>query len=103
MNDTSTSIDQGRWERLPAWMRPRDREQRGAGSLRLAETTIMILFALLLAVATINDVVRQTHVNNRLNADQHTWRTITGHSYHNLSVEQDIKGYSTREIVCGNT
>ncbi|HEX4838327.1 MAG TPA: hypothetical protein VFV03_07390 [Solirubrobacteraceae bacterium] len=72
------------------------------GSLRLAETTILVLVGVLLAVATVNDVVRQTHVNHRLVADLGTWRTITGHDYRNLKVEQDLKGHTTRDTVCGN-
>jgi hypothetical protein len=72
------------------------------GSLRLAETTIMILLAIFLAIATVNDVLQQTHVNHRLVVDLHTWRTATGHDYRNLSVERDLKGHTTRDTVCGN-
>jgi hypothetical protein len=61
-----------RGAQLPEWARPRDEERRGLGSLRLAETTILILFGVLLAVATVNDVAQQTHVNHRLIADLHT-------------------------------
>jgi hypothetical protein len=88
--------------RLPEWAQPRDHEQRGLGSLRLAETTILILVGVLLAIATINDVVQQTHVNHRLVADLRTWRVVTGHAYHNLTIEQDAKGHTTRDTVCGN-
>jgi hypothetical protein len=88
--------------RLPQWARPRDSERPGLGSLRLAETTILILVALLLAVATVNDLVQQTHVNHRLVADLRTWRLATGHNYHNLSIQQDVKGHTTRDTVCGN-
>jgi hypothetical protein len=71
---------------------------------RLIETTILGLIGVLLAVATVNDVVRQTHTSQRLTADLNTWRTYTGHAYHNLAIEQDLKGTgSTREVVCGNT
>jgi hypothetical protein len=63
-----------------------------------------VLVGVLLAVATINDVVRQTHVNHRLIADLSTWRAYTGHRYHNLSIEQELFGRaSQREVVCGNT
>ena len=62
-----------------------------------------MLAGLLLAIATINDVGRQTGVNRRLVADLRTWRAYTGHDYHNLAIEQDIYGHSTREVVCGNT
>jgi hypothetical protein len=87
---------------IPEWARPREEEQRGLGSLRLAETTILILFGVLLAVATVNDVAQQTHVNRRLIADLHTWRVATGRDYHNLIVSQDLQGHTTRDTVCGN-
>jgi hypothetical protein len=89
---------------LPAWMRPRTIELPGSGRTRLIETTLLVLVGILLAVATVNDVVRQTHVNHRLIADLRTWRTYTGHPYHNLSIEQELLGKSSqREVVCGNT
>ncbi len=73
-------------------------------SRRLIETTVLGLVGVLLAVATVNDVVRQTHVNRRLVVDLATWRAYTGHDYRNLSIEQDLKNPgSTREVVCGNT
>jgi hypothetical protein len=71
--------------------------------VRLIETTLLVLAGLLLAIATVNDVVRQTHVNHRLVADLRTWRAYTGHDYHNVSPEQDIYGHTTRDFVCGNT
>ena len=72
--------------------------------MRLVETTLLVLAGLLLAIATVNDVVRQTHVNQRLIADLRTWRTYTGHDYHNLSISQTLLGEtSQREVVCGNT
>jgi hypothetical protein len=98
----TAAADEARWRWLPEWARPRAEERRGLGSLRLAETTLLILFALLLAVATVDDVVQQTHVNHRLVADLATWRARTGHDYHNIGVEQDIKEHSTRDTVCGN-
>jgi hypothetical protein len=72
-------------------------------SRRLIETTLLALLGVLLAVATVHDVERQTHVNQRLIVDLATWRALTGHAYHNLSVEQDRSGRTTREVVCGNT
>ncbi len=92
----------GAWARLPEWARPGEQERRGLGSLRLAETTILILLGLFLAVATVNDVVQQTHVNHRFVADLKTWRTVTGHDYHNIRSETDQKGHTTRDILCGN-
>jgi hypothetical protein len=72
--------------------------------VRLIETTVLVLVGLLLAGATVNDVVRQTHVNQRLIADLRTWRTRTGHDYHNLTVEQTVFGERNQtEVVCGNT
>ena len=76
----------------------------GSGRTRLIETTLLVLAGLLLAIATVNDVARQTHVNHRLIADLRTWRAYTGHDYHNLSISQQLLGEaSRREVVCGNT
>jgi hypothetical protein len=102
MNEAPATPAEGIWRRLPEWARPLDQERHGLGSRRLAESTILILIGLFLAVATVNDVVLQTHVNHRLSADLLTWRTVTGHDYVNLATEQDVKTYSTRDTVCGN-
>jgi hypothetical protein len=92
------------WSWLPEPLRPREREHAGTGQLRLIETTLLVLVAILLATATIDDVARQVGINDRLNADLKTWRTYTGHAYHNLSVDQELLGSaSKREVVCGNT
>jgi hypothetical protein len=90
------------WRR-PEWLRAREVEPRGTGQLRLIETTVLILAGLFLGIATVNDVVRQTHVNHRLVADLRTWRRYAGHDYHNLSITQDFRAHTTREVVCGNT
>jgi hypothetical protein len=72
--------------------------------VRLIETTLLVLVGVVLAVATVNDVARQTGVNQRLIADLKTWRHYTGHDYHNLSIDQELLGSSSqREVVCGNT
>jgi hypothetical protein len=72
--------------------------------VRLIETTVLVLAGLLLAVATVYDVVLDVRVNHRLVADLHTWRTYTGHSYHNLAIDRELLGRrGTREVVCGNT
>lgn len=104
MSDASTSPERDPWSGLPAWLRPRPVDLPGSGRLRLIETTLLVLLAVLLAVATVNDVVRQTHVNHRLIADLATWRAYTAHPYHNLSIEQELFGpASQHEVVCGNT
>jgi hypothetical protein len=96
--------ERDRWAWLPAPLRPRDVEDPGSGSRRLVETTLLVLIGVLLATAVINDVVRQTHINNRLIADLTTWRTYTGHAYHNLEIDQQLFGpNSGREVICGNT
>ncbi len=99
----STDTGAGFAARMAQRLGPREEEQRGEGRTRLVETTLLVLVALVLAIATVNDVVLQTHVNHRLTADLLTWRAYTGHKYKNLSLEQDIYGHSTREVVCGNT
>ncbi len=102
MREPTPSAEGGAFARLPEWARPRDSERRGLGSLRLAETTILILLGVFLAVATVNDVNQQTHVNHRIIADELTWRTATGHYYHEITTEQDVKTHTTRDVVCGN-
>ena len=104
MNDAQGHVGPTGFGRLPRSLRPRDSELAGSGRTRLVETTLLVLAGLLLAIATVNDVVRQTHVNQRLIADLRTWRTYTGHDYHNLSVDQTLLGEtSRREVICGNT
>jgi hypothetical protein len=109
MSETSTPpareapVRSGFGRNLPPWLRPREAELPGTGQLRLIETTVLLILGLLLAIATINDVVLQTHVNHRLVADLHTWRAYTGHDYKNLSAEQDQHQHTTIDVVCGNT
>jgi hypothetical protein len=104
MTEASTPVEGSAWGRLPSWLRPRSSERSGSGRTRLVETTLLVLASLLLAIATVNDVVRQTHVNRRLIADLRTWRTYTGQDYHNLSISQQLLGETSgREVVCGNT
>jgi hypothetical protein len=92
------------WDRLPPRLRPLKKELPGTGSVRLVETTLLLLIGILLAVATINDVSRQAGVNHRLIADLATWRAYTAHDYKNLSVSQELLGITThRDVVCGNT
>jgi hypothetical protein len=103
-SDAALSAGEERWQRLPARLRPRSAELRGTGQMRLIETTLLVLVGIVLAIATVNDVARQTGVNQRLIADLKTWRHYTGHDYHNLSIDQELLGSgSQREVVCGNT
>jgi hypothetical protein len=102
MKQASNDAVTGRRGRLWAWMKPLDRERPGRGELRLIETTVLLLIGLLLAIATVNDLARQVHINHRLIADLATWRMRTHHDYRNLAIEQDITTYSSRDVVCGN-
>jgi hypothetical protein len=102
LRSASPPLASGLGAKLPGWLGPRERELPGRGRTRLIETTVLALVGLLLAIATVNDVVLQTHVNHRLVADLRTWRAYTGHNYKNLSIEQDLLGHSTRDVVCGN-
>jgi hypothetical protein len=103
MSESSPPVKRSFGAGLPAWLRPLDAEQPGTGRTRLIETTLLLLLGLLLAIAIVNDVVLQTHVNHRLVADLRTWRSYTGHDYRNVSPEQDVFGHTTRDFVCGNT
>jgi hypothetical protein len=95
------TADGGR--RLPRWLLPRERELPGSGRRWRIETLALLLLGLLLAIATVNDVVLGTHVNHRLVADLRTWRAHTGRDYKNVSTEQDVKHFTTTDVACGNT
>jgi hypothetical protein len=70
----------------------------------LVETTLLVLLGVLLAVATVDDLVLNTKTNHRLQADVRTWRAYTGHDYRNLSTDRKLFGEGrARELVCGNT
>jgi hypothetical protein len=93
----------GRWERLY----PRESERRGRGDLRRVESTLLVLAFLVLAVAVVNDVVLQVHVNERLTVDLRTWRAVVGrdyprHAQQNISIERDLTHHTTRDVLCGN-
>ncbi|HEX3909376.1 MAG TPA: hypothetical protein VHW67_01575 [Solirubrobacteraceae bacterium] len=95
--------DDGRWDWLPPRLRPRETEITGTGRRRRIETAVLLIVGLLLAIATVNDVVLGTHVNHRLGADLRTWRAYTGHDYKNVSTEEDVKNFTTTDFVCANT
>jgi len=110
MSEPSPPVAQARRGGLPAWLAPRaggpDGEGAGshASSTWLVETTLLVLAAVLLATATINDVARQVAINHRLVADERTWRHYTGHDYRNITIDQQTLGVgSQRELLCGNT
>ena len=98
------TAEQRGWGWLPAWLRPRAVEALGSGRVRLIETTMLVLVGLFLAVATVNDLARQTRINHRLIADLATWRHYTHHDYRNIAIDQETLGLgSEREVLCGNT
>jgi hypothetical protein len=91
---------------IPAWLRPREQRPEETGSRRVwrIEAAVLVLVALLLAVATVNDVGRAAHNGERFNADIRTWRHFTNDNFHNLSVSTEVFGKTSKtEVVCGNT
>jgi hypothetical protein len=98
------TAEQRGWGWLPAWRRPRAVEALGSGRMRLIETTMLVIVGLFLAVATVNDLARQTRINHRLIADLATWRYYTHHDYRNIAIDQETLGLGNeREVLCGNT
>ena len=93
------------FESLPPALRPREQGSgESSGRRWRIETALLLALGVFLLVATINDLSRQTGVNARLNADLSTWRAYTGNAYHNLLVDTQLLGPTTkREVVCGNT
>ncbi len=104
MSEAAPTLEPRRgWERLPERLRPRESERRGRGEQRRIESTLLALAFVVLAVAVVNDVVQQVHVNERLTVDLRTWRTVAGRNYHNISIERDLTHRTTRDVLCGNT
>ncbi len=103
MSDAAGPTGRGLPGGAPGWLRRPAARLAAGGRLGLLEASVLVLAGLLLATATVNDLVRQTHVNHRLTADLRTWRAYTRHDYRNLNINQDVRGQSTRDVVCGNT
>jgi hypothetical protein len=101
-SDASAAKRDSFWDRLPERLQPRERELRGRGDLRRVESTLLALAFVLLAVAVVNDVVLSTHTAYRITADLRAYRRLTGHDYHNISVEQDLQHHTTRDVLCAN-
>lgn len=91
-----------RGARLRELLRPRSEERRGRGELRFIETAVLVLVGIVLAVATANDVPRQVRIGTRLTADLESWKHYTGVAFHNPFIEQDIKRFTTRDVVCAD-
>jgi hypothetical protein len=91
-------------ERLPEPLRPLDQEPpRLRRRVRRFEAAILVIAAVGLAVATIHDLVREVNLGIRLHADLVSWERITGATYHNPLIEQDVKHYTTKDTVCADT
>jgi hypothetical protein len=103
MTGASADIDGRGGRHLAARPQAPESGPQRHGRRWLLECTALALAGALLLIATVNDVVLQTHVNHRLVADLRTWRLYTAHNYHTLSVSQDVRGHTTRDVVCGNT
>jgi hypothetical protein len=104
-DDPAAPVRREPWEWLPPRLRPREQQaDEPRGPLWRAQNAILLLAFVLLATATVNDVVRQSHINERLVADLRSWRAYTHHDYKNVSVDQQTMGVTTkRDVVCGNT
>jgi len=102
---TEEARPRGDWDWLPPDLQPLEqRASEPRGHLWRAETLVLLAVFVLLATATVNDLVRQAHINQRLVADLATWRAYTHHNYKNVGVDQETYGPAThRDVVCGNT
>jgi hypothetical protein len=102
MGGTSSEHAPSLGARLRDLLGPREKERRGRGELRFIETAVLVLLGIVLLVATVNDDHRAVGIGNRLAADLESWRQYTGVPFHNPFIEQDIKHYSTRDVVCAD-
>jgi hypothetical protein len=92
----------GRSGRMRELLGPRREERRGRGELRFIETAVLLLVGVVLLVATVNDVHRMVNNGTRLAADLKSWTVYTAVYSHNPFIEQDIKTFSTRDVVCAD-
>jgi hypothetical protein len=100
----SAGVSAGRAAQLRAALGPRSSEPGGGGRVRLLETTVLVLVGIALATATVYDLRREVHTNERLVADLRTWRAFTGHDYRDLTLSSELLGArSHHDLVCGNT
>ncbi len=88
--------------RLRELLEPRRTERRGRGELRFIETAVLVIVGVVLLVVTVNDVHRQVRIGTRLAADLESWHEDIGRKFHNVFIEQDIKTYTTRDVVCAD-
>lgn len=90
-------------QKLPGSLRPLAEEKGDGGRRRRIQNTLLVLIALVLAVAVVYDVTRETKISYRITADIETWREITGHDYKNVAIETDARHYTENDVACGNT
>ena len=80
MSTADASAPQRPARQPPAWLRwllrRSDANADGPSNpdLRLIETAVLLVAALVLAVATVNDIGRSVHITERVKVDQHTYR-----------------------------
>lgn len=83
---------------LPARLRPATTDHGGGPGRRAAELAVLAVVGLLLAAASINDLVHQTRVQERLAVDKATWTAYTHHTVRRLFVTPGVG--STRDTAC---
>ncbi len=90
--------------RLPALLAPRSVPPSGdpAGrDVRGIETAVVLLIGLILLVAVVHDVARQTSINIRVSADKNTWRLYAHRRDKKLDVR--LLPHGTTEYLCQST
>lgn len=87
--------------RLPGWLAPRGETATGRALWR-AETTVLVVLGLFLAVVAINDIFWSVDDSRRLVADQMTWRHYTHRDYYNVSAGALVVGQPT-DVSCANS
>lgn len=69
---------------------------------RRIENIVLVAAGVLIAVSAVYDLTREVRVDNRLTADIETWRHVTGIPDEEVSIEQDLASYTTRDTACGS-
>ena len=92
-----------RWLARRAAPAPHEREEPARRRLWRVETTCWCSSALLLAIATVNDVVLQTHINHRLDRRPAHVARLHRPRLQERRPNRSCSTHDRRDVVCGNT
>jgi hypothetical protein len=85
-------------DRLPPVLQPRAVDDGGGPGRRAAELAVLLVLGLLLAAATVDDVVHQVRVDERIAVDKTTWIAYTHHPLKKIFIKTGVG--TTTDVGC---